>query len=768
MKVSSLNIICFLFFIGSIQAQFKSNTVLVNDNFDIRKTAKEYFGNPDFWPYILKSNNLSISSELKSGMKLIINSGKVKEALSKLESADRSIQEAITIGAKVLAEDLLNMAIADYQKALMEKKNYDVDKILQFSVNAVSNAEKAIRQTKLIRDRSFDAVIAFKKGKVQKLFPNALKWQNAEVYENLVENDWARTLSLSLAKITFNDLNQIKLNENSQALIQKSRLDVLSNQATTKVKLSKGDAYAMLLNNPKKKFDLELKGVKTKINSKYFWVENGNKGVKFANYQGEIKIESNDSSVTVGKNEGSIIPTGGTPSKPKVLLPSPELLAPIDSQKITANQLFFKWNKIESASLYWLEIASDASFKTIISKNKIGNSTEYEIKDVENGVYYWRVCTVDSVGLPGLFSSKRTVIVASDYSKPFLTIENPTNNFITKDSFVNIKGKVSENSLLLINEISVPINLEGFFSHKHNLSTGKNVIRVTAQNKLGFKTEQAKIVYCFPDTVLPMILQNYGELAAKSIIITNSSILNFRLTTHPFTKLEITSLKPQIEKTLVTDSTGFTNFSLSGIVDNSEVLISAKSITGVNNKSLLKIVVDSIPPAITFDANIKNIVQDTEYILTGKLSEEATVTLNGTNQLISHNLTFKQILNLKQGNNRIEIKAKDKAGNVSYNVLNIIYDNMPPVLKTSNIIAIDKKKRKYKIVVTATDETQLTRTASAEVLIGNNTYTYILELDNLRKQFSNEFRIESQSVPKLISVILSDYLGNKKIYQLNN
>ena len=191
-------------------------------------------------------------------------------------------------------------------------------------------AKKAFDQTMEIREKTIDAIISYKKGTIQKMFPTILKWEDAELYDNLKENDWARTLSLSLANITFNDLSQIKLYENSEAVIRRSRVDVLGNKTDTKVKLGKGSAYAILENDPKKKFDLDIEGVRTKINSKYFWIEKTEKNAKLANYNGEITLGVKDSSVIVRKDQGSVIPNGGYPSKPKNLIPAPVIISPAD------------------------------------------------------------------------------------------------------------------------------------------------------------------------------------------------------------------------------------------------------------------------------------------------------------------------------------------------------------------------------------------------------------------------------------------------------
>jgi len=82
-------------------------------------------------------------------------------------------------------------------------------------------ANQAYKKTIEIRDKYADAIFSKIKGTVQKRKPNLQKWKDAILYDQLFELDLTRTLSSSFAEITFADLNQFRLNENSQAIILK-------------------------------------------------------------------------------------------------------------------------------------------------------------------------------------------------------------------------------------------------------------------------------------------------------------------------------------------------------------------------------------------------------------------------------------------------------------------------------------------------------------------------------------------------------------------
>ena len=82
----------------------------------------------------------------------------------------------------------------------------------------------------------------------------------------LIEEEKVRTLSRSTAQITFRDESRLRLNANSQALIQRMRVDPLSREEEAKVSLIEGDFYALLAGKSQRRnFELEVPEVQTQI-----------------------------------------------------------------------------------------------------------------------------------------------------------------------------------------------------------------------------------------------------------------------------------------------------------------------------------------------------------------------------------------------------------------------------------------------------------------------------------------------------------------------
>lgn len=547
----------------SLNAQTKDNIrVTITNQTDVRKLARDYFSDPDLWTYILKYNNIKDLSSVQSPVEVTIPQKKVKDLLELFDDASRSIQDAVKAGAKILSPDLLEKSSGNYYDALKAKNSLDFDASHDYLIEAVKLAKKAYNQTMEIREKTLDAVISYKKGTVQKMFPSVLNWENAQLYDNLKENDWARTLSLSLANITFNDLSQIKLYENSEAEIQISRVDVIGNNTDTKIKLEKGNAYAMLLNSPKKKFDLDIPGVRTKINSKYFWIEKNNANAKLANYNGEITLGVKDSSVIVKKNQGSVIPNGGYPSKPRKLIPPPELIYPEDFSSVTGNNVKFNWQNAPGVPDYSMEISTTGTFKIVDKSYNKNTGSSLEISGLKPGVYYWHVCSVDSLGLPGPFSEIRSVIILHDTAKPFLNIYFPADNFISRSTGLKITGKTNSGCKVLVNHNKVVTGTDGSFEYDLVLNEGKNTIEIKSKNPIGNATTIYRKVIVKSDPEIKISDSVFGDLTRSSTYYTSKNILNLNLSTRPLSRVRVESLNSQSLYTAYSDSLGKCDFSI--------------------------------------------------------------------------------------------------------------------------------------------------------------------------------------------------------------
>lgn len=761
-------IIIFLCITVHTFAQSGEIKIVVDANFDILKTSRNMFGNSDYWPYILKYNKLKWLSQIKIGDLLFIPQAKVKKLIAAHEEAKKAIHDAVQMGAKVLAEELLESANTSFQKAIKEKNNLDYDLSIASAEESINLAKTAYKRTKEIREKTIDAIISFKKGDVQKLFPKNTYWQHAELYDNLKENDWARTLSLSLANITFHDLSQIKLNENSQAIIQSSRYDAIANNSTTKVRLEKGDAYAMLLNTPKKKFDLDIKGIKTKINSKFFWVEKEQDRTKLSNYNGEIAIQVKDSSVVVKKNQGSVVPTEGYPTKPKNLVPAPYLNAPRNLITINSSTVTCTWEKQKQAFGYWIEIAYDVRFTKIFKLIKGIKNETVDIAGLENGVYYWHVCSVDEMNLPGNYSEYRTLIIAIDKNAPYLSVQSPDDNFISLRKEITIEGVTETNCLININGNNVNCDEKGRFMYAAVLQDGYNTFEVTSTNSCGIKSAIIRNVYFETEDELKISDKYFGELKSNNQFYTRDGMAEFNLTTLPYSLIELKSLDGSTIKRIYTNSNGSNVFEVNPETDVAKYLFCVTTLAGRKKEFPIEIVTNRSYPKIVFDDEVSSYTNMEEIELKGILENTVEFFINGERINIQPDKKFSVRMRLKPKNNAISLKAISGSGITKEITKDVYYDSEPPRLISQNISNHDNNKLVYKINIRAEDASQLRKAIRFEYLDNGLHKTEIAELDDQTQNYYAYLHSVGPKKPMIKKIFLEDYLSNTRIYEVGN
>ena len=740
--------------------------LIVNDKFDIRNISKEYFGDADLWPFILKYNSIKNLNELKSGSRLSIPVKKINDMIGRINFADKSFQDAVKMGAKVLADDLLDEAGSLLKQAAENKRNIDIDASIKAADESIKFSERAYKKTKEIREKTIDAIISFKKGTLQKMYPNDINWQNAEIYENLKENDWARTLTLSLANITFQDLSQIKLNENSQAMIQRSRYDPIENKTDTKVKIERGDAYAMLLSSPKKNFDLDIKGVKTVINSKYFWVEKNSKNAKVANYNGEIKLAVKDSAVVVKKNQGSVIPDGGYPTKPKNLPAAPFLISPDNLGNISTAKIYFAWSKINTAENYWLVIANDSRFKKLYGVYKNIKAEGIQLAGFLPGVYYWYVCSVDSAGLPGPYSEPRGFVFISDKNKPFLSIESMPENLVVRETKLIISGKTDHGCKVFINKVDCKPGTDGGFTAEQILLEGKNKIIVKAINNAGLETIIERNVYLESDSHVIVNETSFGILNENNKYNVRGNSVNLNLTTRPLTSIEIRLEKTNFSKTIYCDTLGKCSITIP-VTEMKEIIsLCVKTPAGFEKTILLEILKENKMADIILYPPLESQTNKETIIISGTANGASELFINGLRQSVDLEGKFSSSHSLKSFENVFIIKAIDKNGRASEIERRIIYDNIPPDLISADIQWADNSKTSVRIVVCAEDNTYLRKTAVVELICNAVLKNEILEYNNVKNAYECIISVKKNNMPRIKSVTLEDYLGNKKSYSI--
>lgn len=491
---------------------------------NIRSISEKYLDNPNLWKDILNYNKISSLDKLTVGITLEIPVKSIKNSENLISEANKNISEATEIGARIFAKAEIEDAISKYEDAIKKREGGNFSESISLAKISSSLSKKAADLSSARRDKKVEAILTSKKGKVENKKNTATLWIDAKLNQKMLEGERVRTLSGSIAEITFHDGNRIRLNENALAEIQKMRVDLMNNSKEAKVNLVEGEAFALLTGRKSvKNFDMNIKGVKSNFDSKKFWVNKTKNETKIANYDGEIKLESDGKVVVVKENQGVKVDNQNKISIPKTLLAKTLITNP-QNNFINYNEFItIEWEKVKDAVSYKIEISKDKDFTDIVMNSSMLKSPSYKFQSLTDGSYYVRVSAVDNEGFPGDVSNSVFFRNIIDKTPPYIRIDQPENNSFLMLNSVTIVGITENDADVKINGTVVK-NIEGRFSYEMSLAKGDNVIEIISKDKAG-NFNQTKLNLNYDDS------KNYIEIEKSKIV--NNRFVNISGITLP-------------------------------------------------------------------------------------------------------------------------------------------------------------------------------------------------------------------------------------------
>ena len=250
----------------------------------------------------------------------------------------------------------------------------------------------------------------------------------------------------------------------------------------------------------------------------------------------------------------------------------------------------------------------------------------------------------------------------------------PSSDISTDKNTITISGKISEPSILKINNKKMPLNNLSF-SKIYALKKGENIFNLIAIDKAGNKTEKTlKITYVFdqkpPEVEIISPEENSylktEEITIRGTVRDESGVKYLRIN----------------GKDAVINGE---NWSISGIVlseGGNTLSLETEDNTGNKGTHSFKLYLDTIQPVINIEAPEDNYYTKDKKVLTkGEITDSSPVELKINSGAV--NLTdnrFSIQLNLNLGENFIKYTAKDRAGNISEKTLRITVDSIPPII----------------------------------------------------------------------------------------
>lgn len=738
-------------------------TVRVEPGQSIRDLAALYLKDPDLWPQIIELSGLGSVVDVRPGIELKVPVVQVAAADDALATSLVSIQKATAEGARIFAPVEIGTAIEKRDQAVEFRTEGEWHEVVAHANEATAHADKALDISLEQRDRAAEAVLSDIHGDVEGSKPIEPGWSSRKLNDILIEFERLRTLSASTAQVTFRDLSRLRLNANSNAVIQRMRSDPLTGAETTKVSLVEGDFYALLnqLHN-RADFEVEVPGVETQTTSGDFWVSHTSEASRFANYDdAAMRIEARGQTIDLGKNEGALVPANAGDLVEVAVLDRPVLFAPADREQIFNGAVTLAWQGTASAAGYWLEVAGDVDFNTMKVSEWGLTDTTRKVDGLQPGDYFWRISALDPYGLPGERSLVRTFTAVLDSTPPFLTVLTPGEDEIVREPAIRVSGESEPLARLTVNGQPVPLDETGRFEAHLDAVPGVNEVALEAVDRAGNRTEKVRRFTYRADREAEITFDPTIPADAAGRLLTRGPELGLAgsTTAEAGSRLIVRNAEGEVVADTLVQADGRFAFTVktdeAGATYTAQIVGVSGAAEGETSFTAMR---DAEPPVITFGEPPPRATAVHWLQLWGKAGDAATLEVNGTDLALTDG-SFETLLSLVPGPNPVRLVATDRVGNVAMQDLTVVLDLDPPEVGRAEVRRTGGADDGIEIVVAATDATDLKQAAEYTLSVGGEERKGYLRYDPASGVY-RETLPPAQGRLKLVEVTVEDYAGN--------
>jgi hypothetical protein len=743
--------------------------VALDRNQTIRQVAEKYLDDPNLWPEILQASGLASITALKPGVTLRIPATEISTANKALVDALSQIQTANLAGAQLFAPLNIGKAIALHDEALIRRTQRDWKSTRGLATESYAEATVALEKSQSLRDQAAEALLSDRQGNVEGLRPQDLAWRNLRLQSILIEEEKVRTLSDSTAQITFRDASRLRLSANSNAVIQRMRYDPLKRSEEAKVSLIEGDFYALLADKTTRtSFNVEIPRVNANIDSGSFWVSHDGGEAKFTNYDdGPVQVTAQGKTVTLGRNEGTIVRTGTEPRDKLAVLAAPALSAPRDESTVYTRTPPLAWTPVANATGYWIEIAADQAFGRMVSSKFGLDQPRFDPAALAPGEYFWRVAALDSFGLPGTRSVAWRFTIVIDTTPPFLTITAPERDAVLRDAAVRVAGETEPGARVTVQGQPVTVRADGRFEVTITAAVGANAIVVVAADPAGNETRRERTVELMPDRQSEVTFDASIPTLAPKHFLTAENVISLGGTTTPNAQVRIQTSAGAPRASATTDAAGRFRLNVPLQADRERFTIAVVTASGFTSTDAFEVTTDRSTPEIVLDEIPPRLTAVPLLALKGRTKPGARLTLNGR-EIANRNGRFEENFALAAGDNVIELAAADAAGNARIEKWSVKLDREPPNFLRSALTPVTSAGRStLAIAVEAEDASGLARVAPFKIAAGNETFSGFLRFNRAAKRYEATLVIPEAAARAAIlrEVELQDDAGNKKLFE---
>jgi len=757
-----------------VQAQEGSSKDIIlsfEPGMSLRDLAAQHLGNSDLWAEILNASNIANIADIKPGQKLRIPARIITKAKQALDKSRTRIQDANRAGAQVFAPKLIGAAIEYRNEALLKQAVSEWDDTISLATLSFSSADKAVSVSTTHRDQAAQARLSDRQGNVQGQRPAEIIWGKRKINATLIEEEKIRTLSRATAQITFRDTSRLRLNPNSQAVIQLMRVDPLNNRQQAKVNLINGDFYALLSGiSTRKKFQVQLPNVNASVDSGNFWVRQQPGQAKFTNYDTRpIKIAARGETLTLRENEGAVVLTGQAPKNKFDVLPPPILSQPGNGKAVFGDIAALSWNAVDKAEAYWLEIASDPAFNSMIEVKWGEKSPQFATKKLPPGSYYWRVAALDKLGVPGERSDIRHFRLHKDVTPPFLRIDEPAHGAVMRKGVIEIAGETEPGVEMMISNAKLTVDAEGKYRHKYIAHKGNNTVVIMATDLVGNKTQKKLDFIFMPDQSAIISFSALLPRRALHHFLTAGKELSLSGKTTPNTQIIVTAIDGTERAIAYCDENGLFRINVPVVKDNEKLQVRVIAQSQHATSTAIEISRDVTAPRIVLSTPLPRIIRRQSLQIKGETEQGAKLLLNGRPVTLK-NGRFDEAHELKDGLNQIEMTATDPVGHVTLEKWTVHVDReAPQFIRQAVTLAGPQADGLISIEVVAKDKSGLARIARYALKAGEQDISGYLRFNRATQSYRGTLQVPAEFAvaAKLVSLELRDDAGNKRVVKIN-
>ncbi|MCR9135680.1 MAG: FecR domain-containing protein [Alphaproteobacteria bacterium] len=736
----------------------------------LRAMAEQYLDDPDLWPIILRLNGFEDITDIADDQELRLPANQVQAAISGLATSLVIIQAANEAGAQLFAPVLIGTAIRLRDNAIKENQAGSYSQSINLSTQSIDRAESARVKSTEQRDVAAEARLSDRHGRVEGQKTTENSWSDRVINAVLNEQEKLRTLSESTAQVVFRDASRLRLNPNSQAVIQRMRVDPLKRREEAQISLIEGDFYALLATESKRnRLEVSLPNADAKIDSGSFWVSQDDDTAKFSNYDVKpVSISAGGETLVLGRNEGALVRTGEAPKEKISVHSRIALNQPEDNALLFGDTVALEWEAGEEATEYWVEVAYDPRFDRMAESLWGVKANRIDELQAEPGVYFWRVAAIDPFGLPGQMSTVRRFEIRIDGTPPFLQIDTPIPQAIIRDASLAVTGETEPDAELSINDLPVEVGPDGSFFHTVTAQEGDNTVRVVTRDPAGNETVR-KVEFSYMkddsrDIVYDAELPRDGGgrfLTAGDTLTVSGTILSGA-------KLSVLDEDGALRSETYADGSG--QFLVNVPLENTKETLTVQVSTASGHSYSETIEAQRLDkaPSLNYAQPLPAVTSDPALELEILVDQDAVITVNGETARLDGGKAS-VTLDLVEGPNLVETIATNAVGLVTIDKRTVIFDSLEPVV-TEQVVSVEPSggKELVSFKIGAKDATGVAKTSRYRLQIGDQEYRGVLRFNRARKSYQGktEVPLRMNDEGLTVEIEIADVAGNVSIVTL--